>query len=440
LYQAALLERGIEGIGAGPAVSQPNAAQATYLGLDLVRFWAACLVALYHLGYYWWKVDPAPLALDFKAQLAPIAPFVSRGWVGVEIFFVISGLVIAASATGRTWPDFLRRRALRLYPAAWICGMMTALLCLVEGEPHMLIRFVKSMALSPTGPWVDEVFWTLGLEIVFYAYIAAVLAGFGSQRLERAGLILGTVSALYCLANLVDLNTGGHFRALLFPPQIEYGRLTLLPDGCFFALGITLWAIADQGVTRLRLAAAALFTGAGLLAIGRLPEGAVWLVSLAAIIALIRFNAHVWRGLGRWSPQIRVVGLATFPLYLLHNEIGSGIMRLLPWAGAATALLVALVTVLGLSFFVTMVLEPRVRGLLRRALAGGSGRAVAPAPSAPVAALFAALSLAAAALAWAVPGRQILVEQFALGAGLAAGLLLAIAAAARFRPAAVSAA
>jgi peptidoglycan/LPS O-acetylase OafA/YrhL len=435
LYQAALLERGPEGTSdAAPRRPQPCPAHANYLGLDLVRFWAACLVALYHLCYYWWNADPAPLAGDFKAQLAPLAPFTSPGWVGVQVFFVLSGLVIAASATGRAWPDFLRRRALRLYPAAWICGTMTALFCLASGEPHMLIRYVKSMALSPTGPWVDEVFWTLGLEIVFYAYIAAVLAAFGSHRLERAGLALGTASALYVLSNLVDLNTGGHFRGLLFPPQTEYGRLTLLRDGCYFGLGITLWAVADKGITPLRLVAAAVFTAAGLLVIERPAECAVWLASLSAIIVSIRYNAWIWQLLGRWSAQVRVLGLATFPLYLLHDEIGSGIMRVLHGIGAPAALAIALATVLGLSFLVTLVLEPKVRELLRRALAGGSGRAAAPARSGPVAALFVTLSLAAAAWAWTVPGRQVLVEQFAIGAGLGAGLLFATEALRRLRP------
>lgn len=166
MEQAALLERTASSAAFGTAQAVPAAAASAapaFLGLDLIRFWAAGLVVLYHLCFYPWTYDSAPPALEFRRELAPLAAFTSAGWVGVPIFFVLSGVVIAASATGRGWIDFVQRRALRLYPAAWICGSITALVCVAAGEPHMLMRYFKSMALSPTGPWVDEVFWTLGV-------------------------------------------------------------------------------------------------------------------------------------------------------------------------------------------------------------------------------------------------------------------------------------
>ena len=51
------------------------------------------------------------------------------GWIGVQIFFVISGIVIANSAQSATPFRFAVSRFLRLYPAAWIAA---AIICLLH--------------------------------------------------------------------------------------------------------------------------------------------------------------------------------------------------------------------------------------------------------------------------------------------------------------------
>ncbi len=65
-------------------------------GLDLLRLFAAALVVFNHFGAF---SEALP---DVGAPFAfPSLNFMTRfGWVGVEIFFVISGFVIALSARG----------------------------------------------------------------------------------------------------------------------------------------------------------------------------------------------------------------------------------------------------------------------------------------------------------------------------------------------------
>src|SRR5258706_15154943 len=61
------------------------------------------------------------------------APFTWFGWGGVEIFFVISGFVIANSASRSSPTEFLLGRALRLYPAVWVCATAHAMLLVPKG-------------------------------------------------------------------------------------------------------------------------------------------------------------------------------------------------------------------------------------------------------------------------------------------------------------------
>ncbi|MBS0250746.1 MAG: acyltransferase family protein, partial [Proteobacteria bacterium] len=68
--------------------------------LDAVRFFAALCVMLFHLGFYDWASTNSVVGQMFanSTSFPQAAPYTSFGWVGVEIFFVISGFVIANSA------------------------------------------------------------------------------------------------------------------------------------------------------------------------------------------------------------------------------------------------------------------------------------------------------------------------------------------------------
>ena len=81
--------------------------------LDVVRGSSVLLVVLFHLRYL--VMESAPI----------LAAFSRYGYLGVAIFFVVSGYVITLSAesnlaSGKSPLDFLRNRLRRVYPVYWV--------------------------------------------------------------------------------------------------------------------------------------------------------------------------------------------------------------------------------------------------------------------------------------------------------------------------------
>jgi peptidoglycan/LPS O-acetylase OafA/YrhL len=343
------------------------------LALDLLRFGCALLVLAFHWGHGFAYFPPpgGRALLDGMPVDARWSPFVNSGWIGVELFFVVSGFVIAWSAEGSSAASFAARRFLRLVPCAWLCATLTA---------AAMVAFSALPAGVIAGQWagsflfwpmfgIDPSYWTLAIEVNFYLFVVlSLIGGSALGRIERVGVLLGLASAAYWGASLL----------VEIPPATNrIVQLTLLPHGCFFALGVMIRARQRLG---WRL----------------LPS--LWLVPICAA-ALIEVEAHrvVMNGDGpayvpplllfalgllpilfaeKLQPWIErhcdasiaaTIGLMTYPLYLLHQELGAiligGMLHLgmLYWPAAA----VALGGMLALSWAVVRFGEPLLRARLR---------------------------------------------------------------------------
>lgn len=356
----------------GPATASnpsPEAAPAARVRLptlDLLRFVAAAMVVLYHYTFRG-GIDHTYTSLTY-AELDPVTRY---GWLGVELFFVISGFVILMTVdAGSGAPGhFLASRISRLFPAFWAAATLTFLVTLGAGEPYSVgpLDYLLNLGMTPSwlgAEYVDGVYWTLEVEIAFYLLVlATLLLLWGRVRTEL--LLLGW---LIVAMTLESLGLGpGRARALLAAEAAPY-----------FAAGCVFYLAWRSGWTRLRAVilvvawvggmvlaareAVEIGSGYGVEMSGAVAAGIVCLIFGCFLVLTLR---PAWFAKG--GAKATILGALTFPLYLVHQKLGylaqNGIA---PIGGRWAALLAAIVMALLLATLINVLVERRYNRRVRR--------------------------------------------------------------------------
>lgn len=288
------------------------------------------------------------------------------GASGVDLFFVISGFVMAhlieRVPQGR-WVPFLVARLRRILPLYWLATVAMCLLMVALGLHVDPASSVVSLTMWPLpgratldAP-ILVVGWSLAFELAFYAALVPTIFAAAKLRTLLALLIVGS----FAVAGLI-LHPADNFVALFFNP-IWYE----------FALGLLLHIWWDRGIDRniARVCAAfgALLLLAGIgawvipetrpFAIYRDPgvglaRAFYWALPWAAILAW----GLTLKGKGALSRAMLRVGDASYALYLTHMLVMTSLLRLLPAFVIAPDALPFLAT--GLALLLGIVTHDRV--------------------------------------------------------------------------------
>jgi peptidoglycan/LPS O-acetylase OafA/YrhL len=343
--------------------------------LDGLRLFAALAVAVFHLSVSW-RLDGQSPPTRYLPDLAPVAAY---GFLGVELFFLVSGFVIGMSSWRRSLGEFFVSRVSRLYPAYWVCILITVTVVAilpvaggvpVSGTPQLReIAANLTMLQEPLGiPAVDTVYWTLFVELRFYLLFAALVAfGLTYRR-----------TVIFCVVWMIVSVIG---------PTLDSKMINIvaIPEYApYFIAGIAMFLIHRFGRSPLLLAVIGF---SWLVSINRVEqrvaginpgfEVPTWpgiaIVTLCYLLVLV--IALGWTDRIRWS-WLTTAGALTYPFYLLHQRVGYGLIRHAHERTSVPAwalLLGAIAVVLGLAWLVHRFAERPLSRWLRTVL----GRAIA---------------------------------------------------------------
>lgn len=191
--------------------------------IDGLRCLAVVMVVLFHLhGFFATYEEPSTvpdLIATGTGQALEYLPhaFIGRGWFGVQIFFVISGLVlslpyVAHYSQGEPRPlarNYFRRRLIRIevpYFIALTFSLGVALLYgsggLLDQLPHYAAGLIYAHAFFFNGEMnpILHVAWTLELEVQFYLMVPLLCRVFALGRAARRTLLVVAIVAVDLLA------------------------------------------------------------------------------------------------------------------------------------------------------------------------------------------------------------------------------------------------
>jgi peptidoglycan/LPS O-acetylase OafA/YrhL len=184
------------------------------------------LAAMAVVGFHFYQGNPAHDALEgiLSGWLGSI---LERGYLGVEVFFVISGFVVAYSVrsiviTPAVVVEFMGRRLCRLAPPYWTAILLMVLSRLVSNWIlHDRVAEIPSFGtVLAHGLYLQgllgmdqilAIFWTLCLEVQFYGvFIALAYWGMGqdSHKLILAAAFAFISLAVSCFTGVAPESSG----------------------------------------------------------------------------------------------------------------------------------------------------------------------------------------------------------------------------------------
>jgi peptidoglycan/LPS O-acetylase OafA/YrhL len=210
------------------------------LELDVFRGLAALAVVFHHYTHGFDKFYGHPGGAPFNFPM---------GFYGPHFFFIISGFVIFMTLQKTERPmDFVVSRFSRLYPAYWAALLITFCVVTFVGLPEKAVSAkVAAINLTMLQSWievphVDGVYWTLALELSFYAIMFFL---FCIRRLEQIEIFCVIWLGIQCVS--VALENQLHWRLNLLLQNLMLAQYAHL-----FVAGVMFYRIRSKGHTAFR--------------------------------------------------------------------------------------------------------------------------------------------------------------------------------------------
>lgn len=316
-------------------------------GLDALRGIAALGVALTHFSSTYYAI------YNIQAE-TPI----NLGAQSVALFFVISGFVILMTLDrSKHVTDFVISRFSRLYPVFWVSILITfsiVHLADLPGRQTTAWTALVNATMAPSffgHPAVDVVYWSLTVEIYFYAIVGMIFAlGLRSRMIAIlcALMVVGTIEHYIPISQ--------------YPGGYRLRSVLIFDFWPLFIFGMTIYEMRER-VRAVHITIIVLCVLCSVLIDWR--QGIVNSGLAAVVFCAVRFRVP-----GCASRPLLYLGAISYSLYLIHSNIGFCIMRAMLGAGWGqfTAGMTALCTTVALASALCFLVERPSNVVVRRFL------------------------------------------------------------------------
>ena len=338
--------------------------------LDGIRCFAAIYVVIFHFA----AADRGTWKTPTRLSFGPLFVFGTYGWLGVELFFMISGFVICMSTWGKSIGQFVTSRIIRLYPAYWLSVLLTAVVVLLDRSmatpdvssaltwPHVLQNLTMTEGFTKVA-YVDPSYWTLTIEVTFYALFGLTVAWRGLTYwrviIFCVAWLTTSLVTIWIHVTILNMVVQPLYAPFFCGGMVMYLIYRFKPDPWLWAVlsasyAISIYRLDDRTYAQHR-------------------NG--WFMNYAVSSAIVTVFFLVLLSValgkldwvrGRW---LVTAGALTYPVYLIHQQIGETLLRsLLDYIPRWPLLVLMFAFVLALAWTIHRFVERPVAKALKKVL------------------------------------------------------------------------
>jgi len=332
--------------------------------IDLLRFIAAFAVMSFHF-----------FSGSLHGHGGAVGLFVNYGYLGVPLFFIISGFVIYFSLE-KPLKEYALNRFLRLYPLFWAVCTFTYIMTKVFPGGHALplTDFLKNLLIVNNGDvskMVDGSYWTLTMEILFYFYIGVFVWWFGLKKLEW-------FYGLWLLLCVLAFHFGVYNSFIIKIFLVRYTPYFVF--GGVLGLLFEKWAQANS-FARFRYSAMLILSALLPLYISRVLNlvtgpvtnlfgvyGRQELIIVESFFIVIPLAVYFSRYITKKGliTAAKIAGGVTYPLYLLHQTNGQLLIGAKSTYGRVSSWSLLIAGIMVLAAYLVYVYELKLRKRLHK--------------------------------------------------------------------------
>jgi peptidoglycan/LPS O-acetylase OafA/YrhL len=322
-------------------------------GLTGVRALAACWVMLFHVNAF---AGPRVISVEVFGHSLALHPLMTVGWLGVTIFFVLSGFLLTMHLLSalerheeRALPRYFAARVRRVIPAYWAqLAILFAVFVAVNGAVPDWARYVPQHLamlhnISEKASYaINSVYWTLPIEFAFYFLLPVLAVRLAARESIPDARMFQLLAALY----LLSVATAIGYRYLVFDlggTNIAWisnqlpGTLDQFMLGTVLAAGLRRWRRSHPAQSRPIVSNALTAVGlAGMVALIYYLDAnyqtfwtghhaVYWWYSANAFCAgMLVLGVALGGGLSRFlfaNPVAVAIGTISYSLYLWHYPV-----------------------------------------------------------------------------------------------------------------------